>query len=359
MSKVIVIADSHAGIRNDSVNILNNQQLLYDNLLFPTIKEQKITHILHLGDLFDRRKYINFNTLSRFRQMFLDRLVEENITMDICVGNHDVYYKSTNELNSLQSLLNQYPNIKVYTETTELDLFSEKILFIPWISPENKQRSLEAIDKSRALIAAGHLELSGFEMFKGSVAHEGMSPDIFSKFDLVMSGHYHHKSSSGNIHYVGAPSQYTWGDWDDPRGFHILDVKTKTLQFIENPYQIFHKLYYDDVNNDYTQMITDETQFDLYKGCYVKIVIVNKENPYWLETIVSKLEKNGVADVQMIENHYNIDTIEEADMIEISEDTMSLLSKFTSSIKNKKQRVSVETILHNLLTEAQTIDSEV
>ena len=32
-----------------------------------------------------------------------------------------------------------------------------------------------------------------------------------------------------------------------PRGFHILfDTETRELEFIQNPYEMFHKIYYDD-----------------------------------------------------------------------------------------------------------------
>jgi DNA repair exonuclease SbcCD nuclease subunit len=348
------------GIRNDSQVILDNQQLFYDNVVFPLIDERNITTVFDLGDTFDRRKFVNFNTLRRSNQMWFDRLRERNIDLYTIAGNHTTYYKSTNDLNTLDVLYsNNTYNFNHYIDPVEVTVAGKTILLLPWISPENYGRSIEAIKSTTAFIAMGHLEFAGFEMFKGSISHDGLDRSLFSRFNLVLSGHFHHKSSDGNIHYLGAPSQYTWSDWDDERGVHILDLETEELEFIPNPYPIFHKFFYDDVKNDYTDIIRSGTTFEEYKGCYVKIVTINKENPYLLESIISLLEKSGVVDVQIVDNHFNLDNLEDSDIIDSAEDTLTILKKYTSSIRNKKQRESIDNILSSLYVEAQNFQSEV
>jgi DNA repair exonuclease SbcCD nuclease subunit len=94
---------------------------------------------------------------------------------------------------------------------------------------------LQLISSTDATVAFGHLEISGFAMYRGTVAHDGTDPDVFSKFDMVCTGHYHTKSNAGNIHYLGAPCEYTWSDFNDPRGFHIFDTETRELTFVQNP----------------------------------------------------------------------------------------------------------------------------
>ena len=43
-----------------------------------------------LGDTFDRRKYVNFNSLEAARKMWFDPLAECGIHMSMLVGNHDI-----------------------------------------------------------------------------------------------------------------------------------------------------------------------------------------------------------------------------------------------------------------------------
>ena len=357
--KIAIITDQHHGVRSDSESILNNQEKFYRELFFPKLEELGIRTVLNLGDIFDRRKYVNYNTLQRTKEMFLDPLKECNITMLLTVGNHDVYYKTTNNLNSPQSLLSDYDNIHIYTTATEVDIHGKLFLLLPWITKDNKEHSFEMIKNSKAYIAAGHLELAGFEYYRGSMAKQGVSKDVFDKYNLVMSGHYHHKSSGSNIEYLGAPSEYIWADYDDPRGFHIFDVETEQLEFIQNPFSIFKKVQYDDVENDYTDLLKRDDGFSEYQGCYVKVVVTNKENPQLLETIVKNIEKAGAADVVVVESYYNFDFDEEDDTIENIEDTLVILDNISKTIQNEKYQEKVNGLLKELYHEATSRNSEV
>ena len=89
--KVAIITDQHFGARNDSIQCLDYYQNFYDNIFFPKLEEQQIKHILILGDTFDRRKFINFNTLSRAKKMFFDKAYDNDIFITMIAGNHDTY----------------------------------------------------------------------------------------------------------------------------------------------------------------------------------------------------------------------------------------------------------------------------
>ena len=67
----------------------------------------------------------------------------------------------------------------------------------------------------------------------------------------MFSGHFHHKSDDGQIYYLGPPYQIYWNDFDDPKGFHIFDTDTRELERIVNPYTLFSKIFYDDIQEDY------------------------------------------------------------------------------------------------------------
>ena len=86
--KLAIINDTHFGARNDSQIFLDYFLDFFENQFFPYCKENKITDVIHLGDFFDRRKFINFHTLAETKKRFLDRLSEYDITLHCVLGNH-------------------------------------------------------------------------------------------------------------------------------------------------------------------------------------------------------------------------------------------------------------------------------
>lgn len=201
--RIIFLGDTHFGARSDSLVFHNHFDKFYTGVLFPYMEKENITHIIQLGDLFDRRKYINFNTLHLAREYFFEPLRQKGFTMDVFVGNHDTYYRSGNEVNSPNLLLGEYTNIRTFSEPVTCTYDDIDIALLPWVNTTNHDECMEFLDETKAPILLGHLEIAGFEMYKGSVVDHGMPMEPFMKFDTVCSGHFHHKSSRGNIHYLG------------------------------------------------------------------------------------------------------------------------------------------------------------
>ena len=253
-----------------------------------------------MGDLFDRRRQINLLTAKVCRESFLSPIIERGIETHIIAGNHDIYWKNTNEVNSLtEFVMGRNNNVNVYTSPKLINIDGLDIQLIPWISDANEKESLDAILTTRAEILMGHLEIVGFEMHRGALSTYGKAQDLFSRFDLVFSGHFHHKSSLGNIHYLGAFGEYTWSDYNDPRGFTIFDTETRNFEFIQNENRLFHMISYDDVKNDYT---TNISNFDYLKDCFVKVVCVNRTNPYTFDLFMEKLYDSSPYDIVVIED---------------------------------------------------------
>ena len=352
--KIALITDQHFGIRNDSKIILENQEKFYNNIFFKTLQENDINTVIDLGDTFDKRKYINFFTFEKCKKIYFDELKKRKIKLHCIIGNHSTYFKNTNSTNSPKLLLSGYNNITIYDNIpVEVVFDSTSILMIPWICDENRETTFDIINKSKSHIVMGHLELNGYEMYRGHVSDHGDDPRIFDKFDLVCSGHFHTKSNNGSIHYLGTPTQYNWSDYNDTKGFHILDTNTRQLTFIENNYNIFHKLYYDDTNKTAEEILNfDPTS---YKNCYIKMIVKNKTNPYVFDMLVDKIEKVGIADLQIIEEHLNLDITDNSDIINETEDTMSIIKNYISSMNLSSDRKRVENIIQSLYTEAHEI----
>lgn len=355
--KIALITDTHWGIRNDSVLFHDNSKRFLDDIFFPVLDEQRIDTVIHLGDLVDRRKYVNFLTAKRLREDFLDVLLKKNILMHIIAGNHDTFYKNTNEVNALNELLrSKYDNIFVWDKEPINWKFGEtSILLLPWICDDNRIESLEAIKNSKSPIVMGHLELNGFEMYRGQVNEHGDDPRIFDKFDLVCSGHYHHRSTNGNIHYLGSHAEFTWSDYDDPRGFHILDTDTRELTFIQNPYIMFKKIWYNDTDKTMDQVM--DVPYDSYKDKIVKVIVTNKTNPYWFDIFIERMEKAGVSNMQIVEDHLNLSIEDDSDIIDEAESTLDIFKKYIDQFPiADKIKKNLETTIVGLYQEAIAIE---
>ena len=348
--KVAIITDQHFGARNDSIAFLDFFEKFYDNTFFPALDANAIDTVLVLGDTFDRRKYVNFYALDRAKKMFFDKLEERGIRVHMLAGNHDTYYKNTNEVNSPDLLLVEYGNIDVISKPETIVIDGTSICMIPWICPENYQESLDHIKNTKAEVCMGHLEIAGFAMYRGMESHDGLAKETFEKFDLVFSGHYHHRSSDKHIHYLGNPYELTWQDYNDPRGFHLFDLDTRELEFICNPYRMFERIEY----NDKDQEPVDLDALELEQK-YLKLVVVNKNDFYKFDKFIQKLYNKGCHEIKIIEDMSEFQEGEIGEEINL-EDTLSVLSHYVDSIETDVDKEQIKTYMRTLYTEAVNIE---
>ena len=349
--KIALITDQHFGARNDAAHVLDFYQKFYEQVFFPKIKEEKVSAVLILGDTFDRRKYLNYFTLKRAKQMFFDPLFEMGVDVHILAGNHDTYFKNTNEVNSVDLLMQQYgSSFHVIDGPEEIYIGPHKICMVPWICADNYDASMQILKDTDAKICCGHFEIAGFAMYRGMPSEEGLDRGMFRKFNHTFSGHYHHKSSDGGIHYLGNPYELTWQDYNDDRGFHILDLDTDSLEFIKNPNKMFFKLIYDDKKDS----ISDITNMDVsqYKDTYVKVVVINKTNPYLFDKLMNNLYNINPADITIVEDF--TDPSEGIDeVVDQAEDTLTILNKYIDNITEENiDNNRLKTLLKELYVEA-------
>jgi len=348
--KMVILGDTHLGMRGDSVIFHKHYEKFYDTVFFPYLKENNIDTVFQMGDLFDRRKFINYNSLFLSRKYFFNKLKENNITFYSILGNHDITYRNTLEINSPQLLLNEYDNITIYDKFVTKEFDGIPIDIVPWLCDDNEESIKESIKNSRSQLCFGHFEIRGFEMDKGNISQTGIDKSLLSKYDMVVSGHFHHKSDDGQIFYVGTPGQMTWADYKDPRGFHIFDTNTRELEFIQNPFEIFHKISYDDRDKS----IEDFKSFDFkqYKDSYVKVVVLHKQNPFLFDYLTDNLYKAGAADIAIVEDFNEDLIINDDDIVNQAEDTMTILSKYIDGLTLQVENEKLKTLMRELYVEA-------
>lgn len=354
--KVALITDTHSGVRNDSLPFLNNFKTSLDTVFFPYLKEHGIKRVIHLGDIADRRKYCNIHTAYRLRKDFLQPMMDMGIEWDLIAGNHDEYYKNTNEVNFISEFIDgKYPNCKVHLNATDIVIDGLPILLIPWICDSNYEDTVAKINQTKAQVAFGHLEIPGYEMFRGAISDHGMDRRLLDKFDVVCSGHYHHRSTDGTVTFIGAFGEFIWSDYADPRGFTVFDTDSREMEFIQNPNVMFHKVFYDDVNSNSDRLLGfDESD---YRDKIVKIIVKNKTNPNLFDLFITKMESSGAAEIQTVEDHLNLDQESEEHIVDEAEDTDVIIKQYIDSLKlTNINKPKLEGVIADLYKEAKEIE---
>jgi len=348
--KLCILGDTHFGARGDSLDFHKYFQKFYDEVFFPYLIENDIRVVFQMGDLFDRRKFINFNSLYLSRKYFFEKCERLGIKLHTLIGNHDVAYKNTLEVNSPSLLLNEYSNIEIYEEFDTVDFDGVSIDVVPWICDDNVDDIFNRMKESKAQICFGHFEIAGFEMDRGNVCESGIDKQSLSKYDVVLTGHFHHKSTDGNITYIGTPYEMTWADWNDPKGFHIFDTETREMNFVKNSFSMFHKITYDDGKTTFEDW--KEYDFSKLKECYVKVVVLNKQNPFLFDHVIDSLYKAGVSDLSIVEDFTDVNVDLDQDIIDQAEDTITILSKYIDNLTLDVEAEKLKSIMRELYVEA-------
>jgi DNA repair exonuclease SbcCD nuclease subunit len=348
--KLCILGDTHFGCRGDSLDFHKYFEKFYDEVFFPYLNENDIKVIFQMGDLFDRRKYINFNTLHLCRKYFFDRCEILGIKVHTLLGNHDVAFKNTLKVNSTGLLLNEYNCVEYYDDFQTVDFDGILIDVVPWICDDNEKEIFQKMKESTAQICFGHFEIAGFEMDRGNVCDHGLDKKMLSKYDVVLSGHFHHKSTDGNITYVGTPYEMTWSDYNDPKGFHIFDTETREMEFVRNPLQMFNKVLYDDGETDFE--FWKSYEFSRLKNTYVKVVVLNKQNPFLFDHVIDNLYKVGVSDLTIVEDFNDLIVENDDEIINQAEDTITILNKYIDNLELDIESEKLKKLMRELYVEA-------
>lgn len=343
--RIAIIADTHFGARKQDLGLLDHFCRFYDEVFFPYLEDNDIRHVIHLGDLVDQKKGIGFQVMSRMRTHFLEKFRSNGIELMCLAGNHDLPIKQSMRYNAVREIIPQ----NVVDGPIELTYDGRRLLLLPWICDENREESERMIATSRASVVLGHLELEGFPQYVGRVSDTGMDPARFERFDLVLSGHFHTRSMIGNVAYIGAPYEMNWNDYDDPRGFCVLDTETLELEFVDNPNPIHCKVAYDDTDGDADFL--QRLDYTPYRDKFVRVVVVRKTQPDLFEEFIANMEAAGVRGISLSETAVSVDDDGEV-VIDDHEDMVGLICRAVDELQQTNMTDRLKALMTDLYAKA-------
>lgn len=265
-----LLTDIHIGYSKDSKIILKYQKEAFNEAL-GIFLDNGVKEIVILGDTFDRRHSNTTFILNVFLEDFLTPLLNCFNKIYFIVGNHDMHYTNTRSCNIMDTLLKYSPSkIEIINEIKRIN---KDILLVPWICNENDIMKLheERLNKG---ILLGHLEINGFRMVRNGIkCYDGLESDIFSNFEMVVSGHFHLRNTIGNITYLGTMTPLNWSEYGSDHGVHILDSNKGTLNFFPISVNMFNVIEYEDKCYDIDEL-------EIYRNKIVKIIIKNEEDEF-------------------------------------------------------------------------------
>lgn len=295
MNKVAIITDTHFGASSGNKIVAGAISKFFVECLFPYLKEHNIKTLLHAGDFVDNRTMISYLTMNQIERDFIAPVIENDISVHLLMGNHDVHYRHSNDISSA-FLFAKCDNIKTYSEIEDVSVLGTTMTMCPWINNSNSEKVFSHIENSSAKILLGHLEIKDAAMMRNKKNESGISTTVFNNYDLVITGHFHHRNSIDNVHYIGNPYPLNWGDYNDPRGFCVLDLDSNELEFIDNSYSQYQKFYYDDSIYDYSANSVN------VKNKYVKVIVVKKTNSRMFDTFITILNLSGAYQISIVDS---------------------------------------------------------
>jgi DNA repair exonuclease SbcCD nuclease subunit len=348
--RYVIVGDIHLSARNDSSLMMNHQISFFEDTLFPYLKKHKIKHVLTCGDLFDRRKFTSHIVLAQWKQRVFDVMKDMGIDFTVVIGNHDCPWSNSLEANSPSLMLREYDNITVIDTPTEVMLGNIKAAMIPWMCKDNWVQCSTLMDTTDAKYCFGHFDIQGFEMHRGVVSTEGHLPEKFNRFEQVISGHFHSRSQKGNVLYVGTPYALTWADAGELRGFHVMNGDDGHIEFVPSHKEIFNKIVWDD--KDKGTEYYNGFQLSGLENTYVKVIVINKTDPYQFDKFLTKLYSMTLADLKVMEDMSSL-SADEVDDEELEyEDTMTLVDSYVESVETDVDKTKIKTLMKALYLEA-------
>jgi DNA repair exonuclease SbcCD nuclease subunit len=267
--RIWFITDTHLGVKNNSNEWIEIMREYFFEWFIPLVKKnyQPGDILIHLGDVYDSRQSINIKVLNLGIELFeeLSSLFVDGIY--VIAGNHDLWGKLSNEINSLKSI-KWIPNVNILEEPESIIFGDKKFMMMPWRRDHNAE--IESLDSSEPHdVLCCHADIRGLKFNKFVNVDSGADISKFNKFNRVYSGHIHYSQKSGNIRMLGSPYEITRSDMDNTKSITLLDLGDMEEEIFVNDFSPKYKKIY------FTELLekTPDELDPLFRNNFVDIMI--------------------------------------------------------------------------------------
>lgn len=348
IGKIFLVGDLHLGIRNNSVEWADIQKEFLLEVLPKTAIENGFnpeTDILILeGDIFHSRESINVRIQNDSMEIFQNLAKVFKRGVFIILGNHDVYYKDSNQVNSVRPLKHLAENIHVF-ESPEVLTINEKDnwLMLPWVEDTKSLGSYVADYAGMCSRIVCHADIKGLKFNRWTKVEHGLEVTALSQYDRVYSGHIHHRQEQDNILYTGTPYQMDRGDRGNVKGYYIIDAKDNYREtFIENQVSPNYVKY--DICELLDMNIKELTT--LLANNFVDVMIeINMSNKIPISQFLSVLEQVKYRKIEFFtytSNESSTEVIAEISLDLSSSDKFDVFEIFKTYLNSKQYSQSIK-----------------
>ena len=228
LTKSLLFTDIHWG-RKQNADSHNQHCDSFIDFACEKAKQQKVDHIIFMGDWYENRNAINVSTIN-WAYNGAKKLNNLGIPVYFIVGNHDMYTKVNRDVYATVDY-KEFDNFHIIDQPVIEPNIGNGVLLCPFLFHEEYSK-LKQYDVEYAY---GHFEFNGFVVTGDNIKFTGgPNHTEFTRFKRIFSGHFHKRQQSGNMIYIGNTFPMDFSDANDfERGVAIHDNEKDTITYFD------------------------------------------------------------------------------------------------------------------------------
>lgn len=268
------MTDLHFGAKNNSQQHNKDLHTFFEYVV-DYANDNDIKNVIITGDIFQQRDKLDVLTMYSAINSF--SYLSSHLNIKAIKGNHDLYYRDTRNVSSLDML-------SPYMEITDFYDIVDNKMFVSWICNQEEYDEIINISKEANIdYMFAHLEFSGFQLNDQYIMDHGQSHKELKHIKKIFTGHYHKRQVKDNVIYIGTPFPYDFNDANDAeRGFTVFNDETGRHKFINyEKIKVLSMSYSEFVNSESISKSSDSS---------IRIIIDKELNVEELDNLKDKLD---------------------------------------------------------------------